>query len=485
VIRTALVHDRGVRTPGGEFAPPAGPALDRRAADRPASDRPAPERPASDRPTLDRPSLDRPASDRPAPVEWDDARVAAHGVAVPVPPRAVSLADALGCVLAEPVRALVAIPPADCSAMDGYAVCGEGPWTVVSSARAGEERAAPLRPGTACEIATGAAVPAGTLAVLPYEKARRTGDVITGALPGTVAGAIEPGRHVRRAGEECAAGDEVLAPGGPLGPAAVGLAAALGHDRLLVRPTPRVCALVTGNEVIESGLPASGRVRDAIGPMLPGLTSWAGGRFEGVTRLADSAPVLRAALAAADAELVVVSGSSSRGPADHLRPVLLALGARLVVDGVRCRPGHPQAMAQLPDGRLVVGLPGNPLAAFVAFLTLALPAVTGLRGLPLTELPAAPAPVPPASVPGTPCEHEQAHGHEQAQGHDQGHDQGHGHGRHGGGRGGTRLIPVRLCGGAPVELPHTGSAMLRGLAAADALAVVTPDGHTRLHPLPL
>ena len=452
----ALVHDRGVRTPGGEFAPPAGPALDRRASERP--------------------SLDRPASDRPAPVEWDDARVAAHGVAVPVPPRAVSLAAALGCVLAEPVRALVAIPPADCSAMDGYAVCGDGPWTVVSSARAGEERAAPLHPGTACEIATGAAVPAGTLAVLPYEKSRRTGDVITGA--------IEPGRHVRRAGEECATGDEVLAPGGPLGPAALGLAAALGHDRLLVRPTPRVCALVTGNEVIESGLPASGRVRDAIGPMLPGLTGWAGGWFEGVTRLADSAPVLRAALAAADAELVVVSGSSSRGPADHLRPVLLALGARLVVDGVRCRPGHPQAMAQLPDGRLVVGLPGNPLAAFVAFLTLALPAVTGLRGLPLTELPAAPAPIAPAPVPGAAQAHEHGHGHGHEQSHGNGLGPAHGPGRQGGGRGGTRLIPVRLCGGAPVELPHTGSAMLRGLAAADALAVVTPDGHTRLHPLP-
>jgi molybdopterin molybdotransferase len=304
--------------------------------------------------------------------------------------------------------------------------------------------------------------------VLPYEKSRRTGELVTGAF--------EPGRHVRRAGEECAAGDEVLAAGAVLGPAAVGLAAALGHDRVLVRPTPRVCALVTGDEVIESGLPVSGRVRDAIGPMLPGLTSWAGGRFDGVTRLADSAPVLEAALAAADAELVVVSGSSSRGPADHLRPVLLGLGARLVVDGVRCRPGHPQAMAQLPDGRLVVGLPGNPLAAFVAFLTLALPAVTGLRGLPLADLPAAAAPIAPAGEGGD-TQHGQGHGH----GHGHG---GGGDGHGGGGHKGTRLVPVRLRAGVPVELPHAGSAMLRGLAAADAVAVVTADGRTRLHPLP-
>ncbi|HEX4251876.1 MAG TPA: molybdopterin molybdotransferase MoeA [Pseudonocardia sp.] len=435
-----------MRTPGGEFVPP----------------------------------------DRPAPLEWDDARAAAHGVAAPVPPRAVPLAAALGGVLAEPVRALVAIPPVDCSAMDGYAVCGEAPWTVVGSALAGGERAAPLRPGTACEIATGAPVPAGTLAVLPYENSRRVGTLVT-VVPGTgcggsghcdpgagdpgaggsgVGGPAQAGKHVRRAGEECAAGDEVLAPGGVLGPAAVGLAAALGHDHLLVRPMPRVCALVTGDEVIENGPPVSGRVRDAIGPMLPGLTAWAGGRFDGVTRLADSAPVLKAALAAAaDAELVLVSGSSSRGPADHLRPVLLSLGARLVVDGVRCRPGHPQAMARLPDGRLVVGLPGNPLAAFVAFLTLALPAITGLRGLALAELPAAPAPLAPDNG-------------------GRGERGGHGSGGQGGRHGKTRLVPVRVRGGAPVELAHAGSAMLRGLAAADAIAVVTPDGRTRLHPLP-
>jgi len=158
------------------------------------------------------------------------------------------------------------------------------------------------------------------------------------------------------------------------------------------------------------------------------------------------------ALRASDAELTLVSGSSSLGPADHLRPVLLSLGAELVVDGVRCRPGHPQALARMPDGRLVVGLPGNPLAAFVAFLTLALPALTGLRGLPLPELPCVEPPLGGPGLAGRP--------------------------------GATQLVPVRVRGGQLTELRFAGSAMLRGLAAADALAVVAPTGQARLHPLP-
>jgi len=381
-------------------------------------------------------------ADRLATSGWDEARRAAHQVAVPLAASAVPLAEALGTVLAEPVRALVPIPSVDCSAMDGYAVCGPPPWAVVASARAGEDIPAPLWSGAACEIATGAPVPAGTLGVLPYEQARRTGELVDGS--------VEPGRHIRRSGEECAEGEQVLAAGAVLGPAALGLAAALGHDTVPVRPTPTVAALVTGNELLERGLPSGGRVRDAIGPMLPGLTAWAGGRLTGTTALADSATALAEALRASDAELTMVSGSSSRGPADHLRPVLLSLGAKLVVDGVRCRPGHPQALARMPDGRLVVGLPGNPLAAFVAFLTLALPALAGLRGLPLPALPCADPPV--SGLAGKP--------------------------------GATQLVPVRVRAGQLTELRFAGSAMLRGLAAADALAVIAPTGQVRLHPLP-
>src|SRR5437763_13366573 len=126
-------------------------------------------------------------------------------------------------------------------------------------------------------------------------------------------------------------------------PAGLGLAAARGYARLLVRPLPRVVALVTGNELVRSGRPGPGRVRDAIGPMLPGLVRRAGARCDaGPVAVLDERALLRAALAEAAgsrADLVLVSGSSAAGPADHLRPTLVELGAELLVDGVRCRPG--------------------------------------------------------------------------------------------------------------------------------------------------
>jgi molybdopterin molybdotransferase len=355
-----------------------------------------------------------------------------------LPPEPVALVDALGAVLAAPLAALVAVPAADCSAMDGYAVSGPGPWSVVAQVRAGGPVPEALTPGTACEIATGAPVPAGTLGVLPYEQSERSGT--------RVSGPVEAGRHIRYAGEEAAAGEHVLPAGLVLGPAALGLAAGVGYEKVTVRRVPRVAAVVTGDEVLDAGIPGAGRVRDAIGPMLPGLVAWAGGGFTGLTRLTDSRELLTATLAAGTADVIVVSGSSSRGPADHLRPALADLGAEMIVDGVACRPGHPQTLARLRTGALVVGLPGNPLAAFVAFLTLALPVVAGLRGAPLPELPPGPALA--------------AHPRD------------------------TRLVPVRLRGGEAVEVAHAGSAMLRGLAVADALAVVPPAGPTLLHPLP-
>ncbi len=367
---------------------------------------------------------------------WAEARLRAHGAAPPPAPEPVSLTDALGAVLAAPLPALVAVPPADCSAMDGYAVRGPGPWTVVASALAGGATPDALAPGTACEIATGAAVPGGTTGVVPYERATRAGDVVDG----------REGAHIRRAGEETASGEDVLPAGLVLGPAALGLAAGVGYEKLSVRRGPRVAALITGDEVLDAGIPGAGRVRDAIGPMLPGLVAWAGGGFTGLARLADSRALLTSALVTSPAEVVVVSGSSSRGPADHLRPALAGIGAEMIVDGVACRPGHPMTLARLPGGTIVVGLPGNPLAAFVAFLTLALPALTGLRGRALPALP----PGPP--LPAHPLD--------------------------------TRLVPVRVRDGTVTEVAHAGSAMLRGLAVADALAVVEPSGATALHPLP-
>ncbi|MER7369682.1 molybdopterin molybdotransferase MoeA [Nonomuraea wenchangensis] len=364
-------------------------------------------------------------------MSWEAARrVAAGSVqplgAVPVPP-----ADALGCRLAGPLRALVAVPGVDVSAMDGYAVAGDGPWRLVGRVLAGgEAHPGPLALGEAVEIATGAPVPAGAEAVVPYERA------VAGA--GSVDGVAEAGRHIRRRGEDIPEGAVVLEAGAVVTPVALGLAAALGHDDLLVRPRPGVLVLITGDEVVHKGRPGAGRVRDAIGPFLPGLVEWAGGRVTDTVHLPDGPSALQAALTRGGADVVVVCGASSKGPADHLRGVLAALGADVLVDGVAVRPGHPQALARLPHGPLVAGLPGNPFAALGAALTLLVPALRGLTGTPATR------------ETGTLAGDVRPHPRD------------------------TRLVPVRRTpeGAAPVGHDRPGS--LWGAALADALAVVPP-----------
>jgi molybdopterin molybdotransferase len=362
---------------------------------------------------------------------WDVARELAHAAATPLKPVSRTLADAAGGVLATPLVSPSAVPPVDRSAMDGYAVSGAGPWRVVSHIGVTSDAAMVLAAGEACSITTGAAVPAGATSVVRDEDA-----VLANGL---VHGPSESGLHIRRAGEECAANEVLLPAGVVVDPPVLGVAASVGLNRLTVVPQPRVAAVITGDELVHRGPSGPGRVRDAIGPMLPGLITRAGALASPVMHLPDDRTALIDTLRSADAELILVSGSSASGPADHLRPALSALGAELIIDGVACRPGHPQALARLADGRLVVGLPGNPFAALTAFLTLGVAAILRMRGLPLPTLTVAPVPG------GLPC-----------------------HPRS------TRLVPVRVTGQGAVPLGHGGSAMLRGVAAADALAVVDP-----------
>ncbi|MCG5220944.1 molybdopterin molybdotransferase MoeA [Streptosporangium soli] len=367
---------------------------------------------------------------RAAAMPWQTARALAEGVAAPLPAVRVALCEAAGRRLAEPLRSLVPVPGFDTAAMDGFAVAGAPPWRIVGGVLAGQRPPeGVLSPGTAVEIATGAEVPPGADAVLPVEAADRSGDLVWGE--------VTPGRHIRRRGEDCAEGLDVVARGAMVTPALLGFAASLGHDTLTVRPAPRVAALVTGDEVVTGGLPGRGRVRDAIGPMLDGLVRWAGGRLADVVRVADDAGALTAALSCR-ADVVAVCGASSRGPADHLGEVLRDLGAELLVDGVACRPGHPQVLARLPGGTILVGLPGNPFAALAAAMTLLVPVLGG---------------------------RERAHGVWSAlAGEVRAHPSD------------TRLVPVRGSQRGAVPVGHEGPGSLRGPALADALAVV-PPGH--------
>jgi molybdopterin molybdotransferase len=410
-----------------------------------------------------------------ASLPWDVARELAHAAAAALAPRSLPLSAADGTTLATPLVASAAVPPVDRSAMDGYAVRGSGPWLVVGTILAGSLASPELADGQAYAIVTGATVPDGTTEVVPDEEAHVEHGIVrtapgsgragagAGEMGGSGAagpeaggsGAAGPeagglaapthGRHIRRAGEECAAGEVLLPAGVRIDPSVLGLAAALGLDRLTVIPKPRVAAFVTGDELVQRGASGPGRVRDAIGPMLPGLIERAGATCTAVTQLPDSRSALVDALAKCDADVILVSGSSASGPADHLRAGLTSLGAELVIDGVACRPGHPQALARFDDGRLVIGLPGNPFAALTAFLTLGVAALHRMRGLPLPTLPVAPI---PGGLAGHPTS--------------------------------TRLVPVRVTPEGAVPVGHAGSAMLRGAAAADALAIIEPGPTTAI-----
>ncbi|XVV09822.1 molybdopterin molybdotransferase MoeA [Actinoplanes sp. CA-131856] len=310
---------------------------------------------------------------------WFEAYVIATTTPKPLPAGSVLVEAAAGRVLAAPIAAARPVPAFDTAAMDGYAVAGTGPWTVTGQVLAGAAPTEPVRDGAAVEIATGAVVPAGTGAVLPYEDSTLAGTIVTGRLGGR--------DHIRRAGDDVRPGDVLVAAGRVVNATIVAAAVQAGVERLSARPRPTVTLLVTGDEVVGTGVPGPGQVRDSFTGLVSAVAGRAGAEPLVRRHVRDVAALLESELAAARTDVVVVSGSSSAGAADHLHGVLGRLGATWHVRGVACRPGHPQALAELPDGRWVVSLPGNPFAGLVAALTLLEPLLTALGGRPPTALP--------------------------------------------------------------------------------------------------
>ncbi|MEV4437736.1 molybdopterin-binding protein [Streptomyces sp. NPDC049577] len=377
-------------------------------------------------------------------VPWDEARHIAARAADVLPAERLPIAEALGRTLAEPLAALADLPSFDTSAMDGWALAGPGPWQLPGEGEdgtgilAGQDAAAPLADGRAVPIATGARVPPGTTAVLRREHGR-TGP--QGELQATRR--VTQGQDIRPRAQECRRGDELLPAGMRVNPAVLGLAAATGYDELAVTRRPRVDVLVLGDELLREGTPRDGLIRDALGPMLGPWLDALGAEVRTTRHLGDDAEALHAALAGSEADLVLTTGGTASGPVDHVRPALGRLGAELLVDGVAVRPGHPMLLARLAPGRHLVGLPGNPLAAVAGLVTLAVPVLRALAGQPPADrLPQA---VLTGPVSGHPAD--------------------------------TRLVPVTGQGGGRARpLRFHGPAMLRGLAAADALAVIPPGG---------
>jgi molybdopterin molybdotransferase len=383
---------------------------------------------------------------------WEDARRAAGEAGVPLPVLTRPLAHAAGHALAAPLTALTDLPAFDTSAMDGWAVAGPGPWRVDQRGILAGEVPSPLAAGMAQRIATGAPVPAGASAVLRLEDGLVAGHVLRSSVT------LPAGRDIRPRGQECAAGMTLIEAGATITPVLLALAAAAGHDELRVHRRPAVQLLVTGVELSPSGIPRDGRVRDALTPLLVPWLEACGARLDGWRLLGDQQEPLLAEIRDCPADVIITTGSTSAGPTDLLHGILHEAGARLIVDSVAVRPGHPMLLAELPPPggagdhlpaghlrsgtrRWLVGLPGNPFAAVAGLVTLAQPLLRRLGGHPR---PGTRTLVVDEAIAGHPRD--------------------------------ARLLPALAQDTRAVPLPFDGPAMLRGVAAADVLLVIPPAG---------
>jgi molybdopterin molybdotransferase len=373
---------------------------------------------------------------------WLEARTAAYaaGQAAAVEPIEVPLAQADGLTLATALTTLTDLPAFPTSSVDGYAVRGPGPWRVAGRMLAGSV-AGELRAGEAVEIATGAMVPPGTDQIIRVEDSTVDND-------GRVDGRARPVPDWRDVGDEASKGEDLLPAGTPVTPVVIGLAAACGYDTLPVVPGPRSAVVVFGDELLTAGPPGLGRVRDSLGPQLPGWLHRLGAQpvpdYDPLGPVTDTLDAHVTALtdALGVADLVCTTGGTMHGPVDHLHPALAALDAWYVTNTVEVRPGFPMLLAEVPGprARFVAGLPGNPQSAIVALVSLVIPLLAGLTGRPLP-------PLGQVTLGGAVA----------------------GRGEH------THLSLVRLDeAGLAQPLPHAGSAMLRGLARANGFAVIAP-----------
>jgi len=289
-----------------------------------------------------------------------------------------------GRVLAEAVRAGVPLPLFDSSAMDGYAIrladlTGEGPWRLPVAGRvaAGDAGNRPIPAGAALRIFTGAVIPPGCDAVVVQELTRLEGDTVE------IRKRLRPGENIRRAGEDLAPGSELLPAGHRIGPRAAALLAAAGCGELAVRRRVRIAFFSTGSELRAPGTQlAPGQIWNANRYHLQGCLDLPWVEATDMGAVPDRPDRLREALeqASRDTDLVVTTGGVSVGDEDHMPTALSAAGGEIHVMKVAMKPGRPLIVGRLGSA-LYLGLPGNPVAAFVTWHIIGARVAEALAGI--------------------------------------------------------------------------------------------------------
>ncbi len=383
---------------------------------------------------------------------WQQARHVAATAGRPLPGAKARLDEAGGSVLDRDLVTVQDDPAADSAAVTGFAVCGEGPWLV--------DDLDVLTPGWAAPLEQRMAVPRHTDAVIARENAtvreRPDGrpevmqhDPLTGIPDERVRPDL--GEGIVRQGTVSVAGHRLVPAGEIVTPGVLSLAAARGLDDLDVVRPPIVGVLVLGSHLLASGLPRQGRVRDALGHAVPTFVGALGARGNPAVRAPDSPDLLLQEIDDANVDILVTTGSTAPGPDNHLRRVLGDLNARWLVDGVAVTPGAQMLLAKLPDGRFIIGLPGEPTSALAGLVTLASPLIRSLRSDAVSGQPRS-AVLMDDVIPADFADD-------------------------------TALVPVRLeVSSAATQarpLPHSGPVGLEGWARADAIAVVPPGAGYR------
>ena len=375
---------------------------------------------------------------------WDQARSAASNLGNFLGSVKLPINEATDRIIAIDAKPLVELPSYETSAMDGYVVAGVGPWKLIGEIKAGATYKEVMKNGEALGIATGAVIPAGAFGVLRWEHATVEGDVVSGET--------SERKDFRPAGEEAKLEDVLIAKGCKLNPGRIGLLAASGYDEVEVSVKPKVALILFGDEIQLSGIPKDGFVRDSLGPQIPAWFEKLGCEVISVQYVSDNLEETISAINSASklADIVATTGGTADGPRDFLHAAIAALNGEVIVDKVACRPGHPQLLATV-NKKPLIGLPGNPQSAVVAFMTLGQPLINSMLGVPNNDLPVIKSQDNLEAQPGF-----------------------------------TRLVLGNLVNGNFVMGQFLGSAMLRSLAHAEGFAVCTnPPTSLRWLGLPL
>jgi len=317
----------------------------------------------------------------------DEARRLMLAAVSPLAGERAALADAVGRTLRNAVLATRAQPPFAVSSMDGWAIRDadldpESRLTIVGESAAGAAFDGVLSAGQAVRISTGAPQPAGADRVVPQEAADRDGAWVSM----TRAHADDP-RFIRPAGLDFTAGETLLKAGVRLDPWSIALAAAAGLPEVEVSRPARVRVVTLGDEIVHPGaLTGPSQIFDAAADALCALIVAWGGEAERTGPVADDRVALAAALAPIGEDLLVTVGGASVGDHDLVKPVLGQAGLVLSVEGINVRPGRPTWFGAMPDGRRVLGLPGNPASALVCATLFLEPLLDALHGVQDTGL---------------------------------------------------------------------------------------------------